>query len=211
MIKFILLILFVSFFSCKQLKEIDISKTPILKIDCENEKYLLENESSNFQYSFDSILTTKKYWRNFDIDQKKSNNKLLYPYISLKLDSTSKYSEIQLQLVAHDIWSQDSRIKVFCNAEKIDSNKIKKFYERAAYNKDTTLVRNKSELFLSFYHDSIENISIPLKEIARIYLSYQKEYCKRIYNKNICDLNKTQVNSLKKIIPFKIRLVRSVN
>jgi hypothetical protein len=196
-------------FSCKrQAKTNSTPKEPELHIVCENEQYLLENINNNLEYSFDTIPSTKSYWKNVRFDQANSIKHKQYPYVIVKPDTPSVCKNIKLSLVGYGEWKSDSRIKTHIDNDRIDSNWISNFYEIVSQNLDTTDTRNKAELLLSFYKDSIVDFSKSLKKISHIYIAFQRMNSKRLFKTDLCDLTKNQLDSIKKDVPYRIRLGR---
>lgn len=193
----------------RKLKKEFVSKEIELHIVCENEKYLLENDSNNLNYSFDTIASTKSYWKNINHAQANSPEQKLYPYTTITTDSPSLYKDIKISLMGLGEWKKDSRLLTGIDNERIDSKWVTDFYERISTNSDSTETRYKAELFLSFAKDSIVNISKSLKEIAEIYLSVQKRNSKKLFDTELCSLTQSQVTLLKKNTPFRIRLMKS--
>jgi len=198
-------------FACKRQEKKEFEPKEIdLHIICENEKYLLENVNSDLEYSFDTIFSTKSYWKHINHEQAILTGHKHYPYTTITADSPSLYNHIEISLVGYGEWKNDSRLKTVVDNTGIDSNRVADFFERISNNSDTTETRNKAELFLSFYKDSIVNISKSLKEIARIYIRVQEKNSQRLFSKELCSLTISQLDSIKKNIPFRIRLMRQL-
>jgi len=195
-------------FSCKRAVKVNsVPKEKGLLIVCENEKYLIENINNNLEYSFDSVLSTKSYWKHVKFAQFRSGHKL-YPYVILKLDTPSLYQNIKISLIGEGEWKYDSRLITAIDESQIDSNWIINFFERISLNSDTTEVRYRPELLLAFYNDSIIDISRSLKKLTQIYISFQKMNSIRLFNMDLCSLTKMQLDSIKKSVPYRIRLGR---
>lgn len=191
-------------FSCKQqVKTVVKPKEAGLHIVCNNEKYLLESINSNIEYSFDTICSTKHYWKSVKYDQAQSINKRLYPYVTIKPDN------IKLSLVGSGEKLSDLTMKIGLDHDRIDSQWISSnFYDYLAGNMTTADTPVKSAILLSFYHDSIVDFSKTIKDIAQIYIAYQRTYSKKLFNKSLCELTVNQLDSIKRNIPWRIHLSR---
>jgi hypothetical protein len=195
-------------FSCKsQTGIIPVREAIKLGTRCENERYLLEDTNSNLEYSFDTIFSAKSYWEHVTQARAKSAGRKLYPFITLQLDSPSYHQAIRLCLVGDEEWENDSRLKTAVDNDRMDSIWLTGFYDRVSREADTLQTR-KAEVFLSFYRDSIADIKGDLKRMARIYLGFQHGNSKRLFNQDLCSLSKGRLDSLKKNVPFRIRLMR---
>ncbi|HEY1201279.1 MAG TPA: hypothetical protein VGE79_09875, partial [Niastella sp.] len=169
---------------------------------CNNEKYLLESINSNIEYSFDTICSTKQYWKSVKNDQAQSINKRLYPYVTIKPDN------IKLSLVGSGERLSDLTMKILLDDDRIDSHWISNFYDNLAGNRTPLDTPVKSAIGLSFYHDSIVDFSKPIKDLAHIYIAYQRTYAKKLFNKSLCELTVNQLDSIKRNIPWRIHLAR---
>lgn len=180
------LILAVLIISCKS----NTNQEPILvrerklQIKCDNERLLIENSTNNLEYSFDTIKSTKNYWKHVKYDQEKSMGHKLYPFTSIFTDTPSLYNKLNISLASYGDWKSDSRLRTFCLSNDVDSIRILHFYKRISDNTDTTEKINYAEIRLSFYKDNIQNLIIPLKKITGIYLSFQRKIRKCFSIKN---------------------------
>jgi hypothetical protein len=218
--KLILFFLFILFISCKANKRLRlIDEENALSINCINEKYLFENSELNLEYSFDSIRSVKNYWKTVHHDQRISLRNSLYPYTSVILDTLSLFKKLKIGLLGSKDWRQDGRLKIFIENKTIDSIKIIKFF-RTVSNKfdiktqiEAQLLSNKAnaEIDLYFENDSIQNISNSLKKIAQLYISFQKSNSEKLFHSQLSDLDSCSLDSLKRNVPLRIRLVALLN
>jgi hypothetical protein len=198
-------------FSCEQKIKINQTEKKIgTHINCANEKYLIENTNNNSELLFDTILTTKDYWKCINRNQSNSIGKKLFPYVKVKLDTPTFCKEINISLIGYGEWKADSRLKIVINDDKIDSLSLMNFFHRISNNLDTTETRNKSEIFISFSKDTIIDITKNLKKLAYYYFEFQKQNSKSIFNLDICELERKQLDSLKKRTPFRIRPMKEL-
>ncbi len=181
-----------------------------LVVTCENKKYLLENSIRNIELSFDTIRSTKSYWQSLGKLQKSSGEKKLFPYVKIYPNPPSIFNNINISLVGHRDWIPDSRLKLSIDYEDMDTTLLINFYKRVTDNPDTSYRRSKAEVSLFFYKDSIKDIQAPLRVIANTYISVQKENAALFFRKELCNLSIKQLDTLKLLVPFRIRLMRNL-
>jgi len=207
------LILTTLIISCKR----NIKQEPVIQLErkfqikCENEKLLIENPLSNLEYSFDTIGSTKSYWQHIRYDQERSFGHRLYPFISISTDTPSLYNQLNIPLVGYREWKEDTRLKTFCYGDTIDNGHLDGFFKRVSEYTGTLGSNTYAEILLAFYGDTILYLKSPLKKIAGIYLSFQKINSQRLFQKDLCNLTTEQIDSLKRNVPFRIRLIRNLN
>ena len=212
MIKYLLLtaLPMLSLFSCKEQPQQQSGiPVPALHITCENEKLLLEHPLNNTAYSFDSIPSTRLYWQQLRRDQAAAGENKLYPYISVSPDMPSDYEKINISLIGGEKLCNDDRLKFGFYADRADSSLIERFYTKV-FNEDKTIKSEaKAELFVSFFRDSITGIEAPLKIIAAAYLSSQRKNAQQLFGRELCSLDSIQLDSIRRKVPFRIRLGRN--
>jgi hypothetical protein len=69
-----------------------------------------------------------------------------------------------------------------------------------------SLISNEIEICLTPMDDKTSLITHYIQIITESYLQFQNEQAKSIFGKDICDLNKENIDSLKKIIPLRISI-----
>lgn len=182
-----------------------------LQIKCENERLLIENPANNLEYSFDTIRSTRSYWKQIRYDQEKSMGHSLYPFISISADTPSLYNKLNIPLVGYMDWKQDLRFRTFCYGDTINDAFIDEFFKKVSEYTGTLERRKNAEVFLAFYKDRIQDIKTPLKKITEIYLSFQSKNSRHLFQKDLCNLTTEQIDSLKRNVPFRIRLMKNLN
>ncbi len=205
--------------SCKVKKtDVLISRKNAFTINCKNEQSLIENPLLNIEYSFDSIATVKKYWKIVHHDYEISNNKL-YPYTWVILDTLSLYQKVKISLIGARDWKPDGRLKLSFENNSIDTVRMINFFSMVSkrnpvYNAiQAQMESNKlnAEVHLYFYQDSIHEISTPLKKIVGAYISFQRFNSEKNFHSKLCDLDSIKLDSLKRNVPLRIRLVSLLN
>jgi hypothetical protein len=219
MLRSILFCLFILIISCKAKRTwLPLSQVNTLTINCEKEKLLIENPMFNREYSVDSIKSARKYWKMVNHDQGPFDD-ALYPYVSVNLDTPSLYKSIHIGLVGPRDWKPDGRLKCSFGNGIIDSIRITDFFSDVSKRSDIKTQtdaqllshRFKAEVHLYFDNDSIQNISVSLKKIARLYISFQKLNAERLFHTRLCDLDISHADSLKRNVPLRIRLLSFIN
>ncbi|RYG04773.1 MAG: hypothetical protein EOO07_30645 [Chitinophagaceae bacterium] len=198
-------------------KDVPVNQRNALEINCENEKSLIKNPLANKEYSFDSITTVKNYWKLVHHDNEISNNKL-YPYTTVFLDIASLFQKVQISLIGARDWRADGRLKLSFENNSVDTLILMDFFRVLSKRNpvqnaiQAQLQSNKinAEILLYFYNDSIYEISTPLKKIVGAYISFQRFNSEEKFHSKLCYLDSIRVDSLKRNVPLRIRLVTSL-
>jgi hypothetical protein len=200
--------------SCKR----NIKQEPVsmperkLQIKCENERLLIENPANSLGYSFDTIGSTRSYWKNIRHDQERSMGHRLYPFTSISTDTPSLYNKLNIALVGPYDWGRDDgKFKTMCYGGDINTIFLNSFLKKVSVSNRVTEDGKNAEIFLAFYKDSIQDIKTPLKKITETYLYFQRENSQRLFQKDLCNLTIEQIDSLRSNVPFRIRLMRNLN
>ena len=201
-------------FACTEhVKQKNVSTTNsfALQIHCENEKFLLESNNNNKEYSFDTIRSTRRYWKYINHDQGNSIGKKIYPFTTLTTDTPTLYRKIKLGIIGYGEWKPDLRLKTILYEDVVDTNRVISFLKKLSDSESLyqNEIKHQSEICLSFRMDSITNIQNHLKTICKTYLSFLREYSLKLFNSDICSLSNTQLAYLKVNFPLRIRLLRS--
>ena len=213
---FIYFLLLFSFYSCtnnSNKKEVVASKQIKFSIICDNERYLFEDSNFSKEYFFDTIYTTKGFYKHFSKDASSFNSKIFRPFFTIDLDTVSIIPKLKISISPvrnsfNTVMGSVFLINNFC----WDSVRLAKFYESAVcsnsfLDKDSKVIKGA---ILSYDDDSIKNVNLQIKIMAQSYIDIQKLYSKIKFKEELCNLNKIQLDSLKKLAPFCIRFMRSM-
>jgi len=214
-------ILFTILLSCNVSKNGDIKNKTI----CNNEKELVINPKSNWRIPLERINNIDDYISECQTELKKSNDgekektkygisvySNIYPYI---LVDSVKIGLMPLRRNTGAGYRLNNNNYIITIGDDNNSNKnrpqeVFKFYQTAHpiidKESDMKLVYPRIDVtIISDHFDKIENI---FKEILFGYLKAVRLFSEKTFSKNICDLNKTEMEILKSKFKLNIRLYK---
>ena len=149
------------------------------------------------------------------MQQRASPTKKIFPYTTLVTDSFSLYPGIKLALAGLSDYRPDGRPRLFLMDYPIDTSTIRHFFESLAKGVTPTnevvaflqSTKGKAEIILVYNKNSSAMIVHSLTNIVKVYLSFQQYNALQKFQSDLCALDSNQVDSLRRNVPLRLRLV----